>query len=85
MQLPIWTIGPTPRDCSRRREAQLPRYFFGISNGQPFRDDTGEEFHDDAAAWKAATRLARDAEAVPGAGSGTNAGQQYREKRDLTL
>src|SRR5262249_20944487 len=26
-------------------------------NGQPFRNETGEEFHDDAAAWKAATRL----------------------------
>lgn len=70
MQPPIWTIGPTPRDCSRRREAQLPRYyFFRINNGQPFRDETGEEFHDDAAAWKTATRLARDVEAVPRAGS----------------
>ena len=44
MQPPIWTIGPTPRDCSRRREAQLPHYFFRVSNGQPFRDETGEEF-----------------------------------------
>jgi hypothetical protein len=40
----------------------MPRYFFRITNGQPYEDDTGEELRDDGDAWVSAKRLTRDIE-----------------------
>jgi len=40
----------------------MPRYFFHISNGKPYKDEMGEELRDAAEAWFAAKRLARDIE-----------------------
>jgi uncharacterized protein DUF6894 len=40
----------------------MPRYFFDISNGHPFKDPTGEELQDDNAAWLEALMTARDIE-----------------------
>ncbi|WP_394570356.1 DUF6894 family protein [Bradyrhizobium sp. 31Argb] len=40
----------------------MPRYFFHISNGHPFRDPKGEELRDDNAAWEQALRTVRDIE-----------------------
>jgi len=40
----------------------MPRYFFHISNGHPFRDAQGEELQDDEAAWEQSLRTLRDIE-----------------------
>ncbi len=40
----------------------MPRYFFKITNGQPYVDNEGEELRDDVHAWEAAKRLTRDIE-----------------------
>ena len=40
----------------------MVRYFFRITNGNPYEDDIGEELRDDGEAWLAAKRLARDIE-----------------------
>jgi hypothetical protein len=40
----------------------MPRYFFDISNSEPYLDLIGEDCHDDKEAWKIAKRLARDIE-----------------------
>ena len=40
----------------------MSRYFFQITNGKPYEDDTGEELRDDCAAWLSAKRLTRDIE-----------------------
>ena len=40
----------------------MPRYFFHINNGNPYRDDVGEELRDVGEAWLAAKRLTRDIE-----------------------
>ncbi|MBO4222016.1 DUF6894 family protein [Bradyrhizobium neotropicale] len=40
----------------------MPRYFFHISNGHPFRDTQGEELPDDNAAWQEALKTMRDVE-----------------------
>ncbi|MBR0750932.1 tRNA 5-methylaminomethyl-2-thiouridine synthase [Bradyrhizobium jicamae] len=42
----------------------MTRYFFHISNGQPFSDPGGEELADDHAAWTEALRTVRDVEAT---------------------
>jgi hypothetical protein len=42
----------------------MPQYFFSISNGKPYRSETGEELRDDTHAWKEATRLVRDIESA---------------------
>jgi hypothetical protein len=41
----------------------MPRYFFHISNGHPFKDPAGEELPHDDAAWEEALRTVRDIEA----------------------
>jgi hypothetical protein len=41
----------------------MPRYFFHITRGHPFRDRQGEELRDDQAAWDEALRTVRDIEA----------------------
>ena len=40
----------------------MSRYFFQITNGKPYEDDTGEELRDDCEAWLSAKRLTRDIE-----------------------
>jgi uncharacterized protein DUF6894 len=40
----------------------MPRYFFHISNGHPFKDPKGEGLQDDDAAWAEALRTVRDIE-----------------------
>jgi len=40
----------------------MPRYFFRISNGKPYRDESGVELRDEVYAWKEAKRLTRDIE-----------------------
>ena len=42
----------------------MPRYFFRISDGRPFHDETGEELRDDGHAWRTATKLTRDIESA---------------------
>ncbi len=42
----------------------MPRYYFDIQNGSPYRDEVGEDLLDDQAAWLAAMRLAREIEDV---------------------
>jgi hypothetical protein len=42
----------------------MPRYFFHISNGHPFKDARGEDLQDDNAAWEQALRTVRDVESV---------------------
>lgn len=42
----------------------MPRYYFDIQNGEPYRDDVGEDLPDDDAAWRSAKRLAREIEDV---------------------
>jgi hypothetical protein len=41
----------------------VPKYFFNITNGHPFRDAVGEDLPDDSAAWEQAVRTVRDIEA----------------------
>jgi Domain of unknown function (DUF6894) len=40
----------------------MPRYYFRISNGKPYTDETGVELRDELYAWKEAKQLARDIE-----------------------
>jgi hypothetical protein len=40
----------------------MPRFFFHISNGKPYRDEAGEELRDAQEAWLTAKRLTRDIE-----------------------
>lgn len=40
----------------------MPRYYFHITNGKPYRDECGEELRDTTEAWSAAKRLTRDIE-----------------------
>jgi hypothetical protein len=40
----------------------MARYFFHISNGQPFSDPEGQELPNDRAAWQEAIRTVRDVE-----------------------
>jgi hypothetical protein len=40
----------------------MSRYFFQITNGKPYEDDTGEDLRDDCEAWLSAKRLTRDIE-----------------------
>ncbi|WP_458194122.1 DUF6894 family protein [Bradyrhizobium sp. UFLA05-153] len=40
----------------------MPRYYFDIHNGHPYRDELGEDLPNDEAAWRTAIRLARDIE-----------------------
>jgi hypothetical protein len=40
----------------------MPRYYFDIENGDPYRDEIGEDLSDDQAAWRSALRLSRDIE-----------------------
>lgn len=42
----------------------MARYYFSISNGQPFSDRDGEELPDDHAAWQEALRTVRDVESA---------------------
>ncbi|MGY8685277.1 tRNA 5-methylaminomethyl-2-thiouridine synthase [Bradyrhizobium sp. UFLA05-153] len=42
----------------------MPEYYFSISNGKPYRSETGEELRDDRQAWKEALRLVRDVESA---------------------
>jgi hypothetical protein len=40
----------------------VPRYYFRITGGNAYHDDTGEELRDDAEAWYVTKRLTRDIE-----------------------
>jgi hypothetical protein len=40
----------------------MPRYFFDMTDGKPYRDGIGQELEDDRAAWREALRVARDIE-----------------------
>ncbi|MDA9426012.1 hypothetical protein XH97_28365 [Bradyrhizobium sp. CCBAU 53380] len=40
----------------------MPRYYFDIENGEPYRDEVGEDLTDDQAAWRTALRLSREIE-----------------------
>jgi hypothetical protein len=40
----------------------MNRYFFHVDGNKPHRDEMGEDFADDAAAWAAALRFTRDIE-----------------------
>jgi hypothetical protein len=58
----------------------MTRYFFHIDGNQPHRDEMGEEFADDTAAWRAAVRFTRDIE------DGFHPGHTWRlEVHDGTL
>jgi hypothetical protein len=50
----------------------MARYFVHIDGNKPHRDDMGEVFADDAAAWEAALRFTRDIE------DGFHAGHTWR-------
>ncbi|MEH2488588.1 hypothetical protein V1280_004527 [Bradyrhizobium sp. AZCC 2230] len=40
----------------------MPRYYFDIESGQPYRDEIGEYLLDDQAAWRTALRRSREIE-----------------------
>ena len=40
----------------------MPRYFFDMTDGKPYRDGIGQELEDDRAAWREGLRVARDVE-----------------------
>jgi hypothetical protein len=52
----------------RRGAKDMQRYFFNIFDGRSHADQTGEDMHDDQAAWHRAIELTRDIEnlLVPG-------------------
>ena len=68
---------------------RMPRYYFDIENGQPYRDEIGEDLADDRAAWRTAVRrtreieLSRRREVSSGEQSAAGPGPQDRDQKRM--